>query len=272
MNLNELNLDDRTHTLIKNLQSMSMTVFGSHLIGVYIHGSMALGSYNPRISDLDYLIVVSSAPSKVKKLELMHETFKQLVPYEPHKGLEFHVVTQNELKQGQHPFHFELHYSPMHKQAYCDDPSGYVARMNGSDPDLAVHLAVTWQSGIIVTGQAIRKVFLPIGATDYLDSAWEDVANAETEVISNPVYTVLNLCRLCGFLKDGYIRSKAEGGRWGLSHLNTKFQPVIEWALSSYTIVNYRDATPQQRNLIDFSSEMLSQIGLTRSIFLKGER
>lgn len=267
MNMNEMKLDDRTHTLIINLQSVSMAVFGSHLIGVYVHGSMALGAYDPRISDLDYLIVVASAPSKAAKLELMRQTFRQLVPYEPYKGLEFHVLTQNELTQGRHPFRFELHYSPMHKKAYCDDPRGYVERMNGSDPDLAVHLAVTWQSGIVVTGQPIRKVFSPIRVADYLDSAWEDVENAETEAINNPVYTVLNLCRLYGYLEDGYIRSKADGGCWGLSHLNNQFHLVIEWALSHYTIINYSGDTPQQGDLICFASEMLSQIRLVRRLY-----
>jgi streptomycin 3"-adenylyltransferase len=262
MDISGLNLDNRTQTLIKNLRSISTAVFGSHLIGVYIHGSMALGAYNPRISDLDYLIVVSSVPSNVAKLKLMHETFRKLIPYEPHKGLEFHVVTQSELKHGRHPFRFELHYSPMHKQEYCDDPSDYVARMNGLDPDLAVHLAVTWQSGIVVEGEPIQEVFLPVSTADYLDSAWGDVVQAGTEVISNPVYTILNLCRLYAFLKDGYIRSKADGGRWGLNHLNNEFYPVIEWALSSYTIANHSDDAPQQGQLIRFANEMLYRIRL----------
>ncbi|KRM54475.1 adenylyl transferase [Lacticaseibacillus sharpeae JCM 1186 = DSM 20505] len=251
-------VDSKTTKLIQNLAAVAKTVFGANLIGVYIHGSLALGSYNRRVSDLDYLIVVEGHPSQATKLELMHATFAQLMRDAPQKGLEFHVITQDELEHGQHPFRFELHYSPMHHDAYLTDPEGYVATMNGTDPDLAVHLAVVWQNGIVACGRPIKEVFFPVGATDYFDSAWRDVRDAVSEIGDNPVYTVLNLCRMRAFQYDGVIRSKAGGGRWGLQHLEPRDNALIEWALTEYA---GSDApAPASAELIRFAQSMLAQI------------
>lgn len=258
--MNNPNLDARTEILVKNLRQVVTDVFGGNLVGVYIHGSLALGSYNPHVSDLDYVIVVSRAPSKSTKLRLMRATFDKLIPYAPQKGLEFHVLTQNELKRGRHPFYFELHYSPMHKREYIDDPEGYVAVMHGLDPDLAVHLAVIWQSGIVVTGRPIRSVFSEISSVDYFDSALRDVSDAATEIMGNPVYTILNLCRLVGYMSDGIILSKADGGCWAIGHTDSMYNPIIKWALAEYTGSSGENREPHKEALTSFAQAMLARI------------
>ncbi len=38
-------------------------ILGGNLVGIYLHGSLAMGGFNPRTSDIDFLIVLK-APLK----------------------------------------------------------------------------------------------------------------------------------------------------------------------------------------------------------------
>jgi len=47
---------------------MSRELLGGNLVGVYLHGSYAMGCFNPEKSDLDLLIVVKNEiPDDVKR-------------------------------------------------------------------------------------------------------------------------------------------------------------------------------------------------------------
>jgi streptomycin 3"-adenylyltransferase len=50
----------------------------------------------------------------------------------------------------------------------------------------------------------------------------------------NPVYFVLNACRVRAFLAEGLILSKDEGGEWALAHLAERHAAVIGQALRIY--------------------------------------
>lgn len=64
----------------------------NNLIGIYLHGSYVLGSYNYSVSDLDYLVVVKKALSFKDKQQLMNFTVDKLWLIAPAKGLKFHVL------------------------------------------------------------------------------------------------------------------------------------------------------------------------------------
>ena len=62
-----------------------------------------------------------------------------------------------------------------------------------------------------------------------------DIEDAETDIITNPTYIVLNLCRVLAYKKEGLILSKKEGGDWGLKNLSEKYRALILQALGEYT-------------------------------------
>ena len=68
---------------------------------------------------------------------------------------------------------------------------------------------------------------------DYLDSICADVADAETNVSADPVYVLLNLCRVLAAVREKRVLSKAEGGAWGLSHLEPQYAPLLRGALEA---------------------------------------
>ena len=51
-----------------------------------------------------------------------------------------------------------------------------------------------------------------------------------------PTYAVLNSCRVLGFIRDGLIASKAEGGEWATGHLPKEYSPLIREALDEYAV------------------------------------
>lgn len=87
--------------------------------------------------------------------------------------------------------------------------------MKGTDKDLAAHFTIIKKYGIALYGMDIEKVFGNVPKEDYIDSIMCDIEEADEEILENPVYIILNLCRVAAFLKDGAITSKKQGGEWG---------------------------------------------------------
>jgi hypothetical protein len=57
---------------------------------------------------------------------------------------------------------------------------------------------------------------------------------AREQITDNPVYAVLNFCRIYGYLREGRIDSKDEAGVWALDHLPPEYHPLITAALDTY--------------------------------------
>lgn len=213
---------------------LSRSVLGEELVGVYLHGSAAMGCFNGEKSDIDLLTVVEHpVPDGVKRRYM--DLLVELNDHAPKKGIEFSVVRREVCKPFVYPTPYELHFSNGHLKRYREDPSDYIAKMRGTDKDLAAHFTVTYHRGKRLYGAEIRDVFGEVGKEYYFDSIWYDVENAEEEIAANPTYLVLNLCRVLAYGQEGLILSKQEGGVWGMSHVPPRYRPLVRQALDEYT-------------------------------------
>lgn len=217
------------HTIARAYHS----ILGDALVGVYAHGSMAFGCFEPETSDLDFLVVVETEPTDAQKRNLL-EILLQLEAFAPTKGFEMSVVLAADCAAPEHPIPFCLHYSNAHRAACQQDMAAYIARMKGNDPDLAAHFTVTRAVGKAVWGKPVAQVFGEVPWTAYLDSIRADVADALVDVAANPVYVILNLCRVLAAIREGAVLSKAQGGAWGLANLPEEYHGVIRAALEAY--------------------------------------
>lgn len=220
--------------LIDQLVEQGCHIIGSNLVGIYLHGSMAMGCFNEKKSDIDILIVVEEALTDRQKRSLM-DVIVALNDSAPAKGIEMSVVLKEHCTNFVYPTPFDLHFSVMHLDWYRSNPADYIAKMKGADPDLAAHFVIIKTRGMILYGQEIHEVFGEIPDEAYLDSIKRDVSEAKEDIASNPVYIILNLCRVLAFVQDHAVLSKKEGGDWGLENLNRKYQELIKEALHSYT-------------------------------------
>lgn len=233
LSVRELYLRAEAWALLHTIAREYQAILGDNLRGVYAHGSMAFGCFDPAQSDMDFLVVVEQPPTEEQKARML-EILLLLDEHAPAKGFEMSVVLAKDCAVPVHPVPFCLHFSNAHKAACQQDVMGYVARMKGEDPDLAAHFTVTRAVGKTIWGAPVKEIFGEVKREDYLASILGDVENAVEDVRENPVYVILNLCRVLAAWREGAVLSKEQGGAWGLANLPEEYHGVIRAALTAY--------------------------------------
>lgn len=227
-----------TLTLItEKLVKYSKDILKDNLIGVYLHGSAAMGCFNEKTSDIDMLIVIDKDMSDAEKRQYM-DMVVGLNIFAPEKGIELSIVKKSVCKPFVYPTPFELHFSIAHLEWYKNNPQDYILKMNGTDKDLAAHIMIIYYRGLCLYGEEIRSIFEDVGREAYFDSIWNDVKQAEEDIMDAPVYVTLNLCRVLAYKQEDLILSKQEGGEWGLKNVPEKYIRLIQKALDEYGSVS----------------------------------
>lgn len=215
------------HRIVQDFRDL----LGDQLAGIYLHGSLAMGAFNPASSDLDYLVLVHDPLSVAQKQAIIAFTLEQAADAPP-KGLEFSVLLLRHTQHFVHPAHYELHYSPDWNERYRSGAVDWIA--TATDRDLAAHITVTIRRGVCLYGMAIDQAFADVPPALYRDAIYYDLADVPENIYSDPVYCILNVCRIAAYVQSGQVLSKSEGGEWGLQHLIATFHPLIEQALTVY--------------------------------------
>jgi len=219
--------------LLAKLENSYKQILGENLVGIYIHGSIAFGCFSWERSDVDFIAVVDEPLSQEIRLKLL-QTLEDLRPLTPPKGFEMSVVLRKYCENFVYPTPFEQHFGNDWLEKYLANPLSICGDGNQIDYDLAAHFTVIKSVGVVLCGEPIEKVFGIVPKEDYWDSIYRDIENAEEDVHDNPVYVILNLCRVYAFVKEGLVLSKEQGGKWGLENLPTEYHGVIRDMLAMY--------------------------------------
>ncbi|MCL2671896.1 MAG: GrpB family protein [Clostridiales bacterium] len=223
--------DAEIREYINGLVHLLVEKLGENLIGVYLHGSLAMGSYFPPKSDMD-LIVVTAQSLGATVAEEMNASIVEYAKKCPTVGhVELSVITLHTAKSVPSQMPYELYYS----EAFRQTEFGH----QPIDPDLPAHLLSVKKRGVCLHGEAIDAVFGEVQWEDFLRAVLDDfdwIAEDEN-ICESPYYCILNICRVLQLLKedDHKILSKLEGGLWGVAQLPCEFRPLIEKALAIYT-------------------------------------
>ena len=210
--------DFRVTVILDRIAADTAAILGETLIGIYLHGSLAFGCFNWAKSDIDYLTVVETEPTLAQK-EALIAALLALDAICPEKGIEMSVVLDRDCRNFTYPTPYALHYSKYYRDRFRTDLTATCATLHGLDSDLASHFTVTRAVGIPLVGPPAADIFSPVPTADYLDSVWADLVCAETDIITDPIYVILNLCRTLAYLRDGVLCGKAQGGEWGIANL-----------------------------------------------------
>lgn len=206
------------------------TILADNLIGIYLHGSLAMGEFNPRMSDVDFLVVACEPLDLPAKQALVSFTL-ELAPDAPPKGIEFSVVLLRYTRDFVYPTPFEFHASPYWYERLRTGELDLMAQRE--DPDLAAHFVITKARGACLYGEPIDVVFGDVPEAAYWSSIYGDAESILKNISADPVYGVLNLCRVLAYQRDRLSTSKREGGRWALENLDSPFHPLIRQALAA---------------------------------------
>ena len=154
---------------LKRLCSEIQNLLADNLIGIYLHGSLAMGFFNPSHSDIDLLVVdrASIPPARKRDLgEFLLYLSNHPIP------IEIHFLVYSDLHPWQYPPRFDFHYSEGWRARYEIDlqSDAWQAWDNPDqqDPDLGAHVAVARARGTVLIGPPVEMVFPLIPHADYL--------------------------------------------------------------------------------------------------------
>jgi hypothetical protein len=217
------------NAVLRVLLSGVQTVLGNHFVGMYVHGSLASGDFDPQRSDVDFLVVtVDELPDEMlPALEAMHA-----------------CIAATELKwaaklEGSYiPRHALRRYDPAHARhpALCVDGS-FGLDQHASDWVIQRH--VIRERGVVVAGPAPQTLIDPVQPDDLrravrgvLREWWSPQLHDPTRLHSSEyqAYAILTMCRALYTLQHGIVVSKSVAARWAQEALGERWAAIIERA------------------------------------------
>ena len=233
-------------------------ILNDNYVGVYFHGSLRLGSFNPNKSDLDFIIVVKEKLSAEVKKQIWDKMLENEKIF-PKKGFEFSVVLEENCRNIKHPIPYELHGSEAWINRYREDKSLVINEDYKVDPDLASHFnVINVPNESMDFGKPSNEVFSKVPKEYIIDSNYGDTLECVNEITNNPIYCVLNLCRFYALIKDDLTLSKYDGGKWALENMNSSYNDIIKKAMDDY--LNDTNNTYNNEELKKFAEESIGYI------------
>lgn len=191
------------------------TMLGQSLVGIYVHGSAALGGWTS-CSDLDLLVTTDATDENWESIgtSLLADLF-------PDPPIELSFVSVSAAATARPPWPFLGHIDQKGDRSVTDDGQG--------DPDLLLHYLVTRHHGITLIGPASESAFGAVPRTMVLSYLKAELAWALEN--ADQKYAVLNACRAMAYYYDGRVLSKISGGLWALTQAYE--QTLIKHALDA---------------------------------------
>jgi hypothetical protein len=181
-------------------------VLGPALVGLYLHGSAAMGGWSAEHSDVDLLGVVARPldrrAKRVISARLHHPSLVGPAP----AGLALSLVTAAVAADPPRRPPFELHVST------GPSPQTHLGGPAAADPDLLLHFAVCRRAGITVAGPDPVEVFAEPPRSWLLERAAAELRWAVRH--GTFTYRVLTACRAWRYLEDDVLGAKVDSARW----------------------------------------------------------
>jgi hypothetical protein len=219
------------NALLFRLRAEIQTVLGDLFAGMYLHGSLAIGDFDPLRSDVDFLIAVRENISRhlVSKLGNMHAVF-----------------TASRLQWAEK---LEGSYIPVDALRRYDPANSHhpVLRVDGSfgidghGPDWIIQRHVLREKGIKLYGPDPKTLIDPVSSEAIRLAARETLFDWWTPQLDDPfrllkrdyqAYAVLTMCRALYTLEHGEVVSKPAAAKWAVNVLEDRWQGLIERSLA----------------------------------------
>ena len=202
--------DPVPEAILERLVTDVRAVLGADLVGIYLYGSYVSGGFDPRVSDLD-LVVVTAPPVEAIDLDgvgRMHGDFMSRYP------------TWND--------RIEVVYIGRAALWSCRTSSGPLAVISPGEPfHLRDERAVEWlqnwyllrETGVSLNGPGAAAVVPPIARTEFVAATvrYADEVRQQSFDEASPgalAYAVLTMCRALRTVRTHTHGSKQEAAAW----------------------------------------------------------
>ena len=181
---------------------------GTHLVGAYFVGSVALGGYVPGESDADIVAVSPDAVAGDVKQSIAHDLLA-LTGSCPARGLEFSLYTAEVAASMRADAGFEVNVNGGPRMA----PSVNLSPREQPSFWYVLDRAIAHRCGVAITGPPAREVFADASRTALLEAMVASMRwHREHERAS--LYSVLNASRAWRYAAEGVLGSKLDGAAW----------------------------------------------------------
>lgn len=211
-------IDPEVQAYLNRIVATLEEALGAGLVGVYLHGSLAMGGFTPGRSDVDVLAVCAEPLSTKQGVELGEAL--DAIPRPPSGGnLEFSLVTEAEARRPSSKPSFEVHVSTH------EEPSVVDGHGRPGDEDLTVHFAVARARGRALFGPEPGDLFPEPERGSLIHAFLGDIEWARKQgaagweghdqpELASTTYLILNAARARRYLETGELGSKVEGAAW----------------------------------------------------------
>lgn len=253
------NCDNDIKDFVNDLVAKLTAELNDNLTGIYLHGSLAMGSYYRPKSDIDLIVVVNNELDASGRKSVA-ETIAKHTELKPTTGnIELSIVLAETAKTIPVPVPFEVHYSTEWHDKILAGEVDYAKEQ--TDIDLQSHFAYVVQRGIVLQGKPAKEVFGEIDWQTFMDGVIDDFnwIVADEHILETPFYGVLNICRVLQLLAENtkQVHSKDEGGEWALQNLPEQYHVIIKQALEAYRSPRQVDESQRRTNGETWNKEAL---------------
>jgi predicted nucleotidyltransferase len=229
--VNSILLHPGIEVIVRKLLNDVQAVLGASMAGLYLHGSLACGDFNPLTSDIDFLVVTEHP--------LPSEIFSAL--QEMHAGLFSSRLDWAQKLEGAYvPKGVLRHHDPAHAPIPWLGVDGHFA-MERLGSDWIIQRWILREKGLAIYGPPLPDLIDPVSPDDLREAVrnslreWWSPPFPSPERFDNAdyrAYAVLTMCRSLYVLEHGCVVSKPEATRWAMETLNKTWQPLIAAAAS----------------------------------------
>jgi hypothetical protein len=252
------NIPTQVSAFLHDLTAHLPIILGSNLVGFYLYGSLTQGTFNPKRSDVDCIVVTGRDLSDAQFRKLDNWLARAATSNPWVSRLQMSFLIKNEVLT-------------LNSKA-CLYQFGKLKR-SSSDGNPIIWLNVL-KSGVVLYGPRPES-FVPAITPEVLFQALErELGYLREEISEKPesewrnvqsyrAYAVLTLCRILYSFRRGTVVSKQTAARWAIKHLPEEFAEIIQHALDA------GDAKPRPniplnciKRFVKFADAQLHHIGL----------
>jgi len=201
-------------------------ILENQFIGLYLHGSLAYGDFNPQTSDIDFLVVTDGTPPADIFCAL-----KEMHARRFHSGLAW----SQKIEGAYLPKDDLRRHDPAHPPVPWLGEDGHFA-LEPLGSDWNIQRWILREKGVVVAGLPLKPMIDPVSAEDLRQAVLVNLREWWSPPFPSPerfqsdgyqAYAVLTMCRSLYVLENGIIASKPVAARWAKETLGEPWAGLI---------------------------------------------
>jgi streptomycin 3"-adenylyltransferase len=248
---------------IERVLSLTGSVLGDAVVGIYLHGSSVLGGLHPT-SDIDLLVVAGRPTTPADRRRLIDGLMPISGPGDRSgrsRSVELTIVVQGDVRPWHYPPPLEFQYGDWWRNEFG---RGNFAPWESPSPDLTLQLEMVLQADHPLFGPPPGLVLDAIPAGDLRRSMLDGIPALLSYLDGDERNVVLTFVRIWTTLATGVIRSKDAAADWALPLLPPEHRAVLARARAMYlgeTAEEWGDLMPQVRPFVDYVIDEIESVG-----------